>query len=129
MTCRRCAPLVLVVLLLPAAAAARQTGAELRNRGLSLGFDLDHAGAVAAFNASIAADPDNLEGYRLLATALWTSALFQQGAITADDFLGDTGSPTRARRSSPELDNAAQDLLRRTEVLDRTTRQAARPTV
>jgi len=129
MTCRRCAPLVLVVLLLPAAAAARQTGAELRDRGLSLGFDLDHAGAVAAFKASIAADPESLEGYRLLATALWTSALFQQGAITADDFLGDTGSPTRARRSSPELDNAAQDLLRRTELLDRTTRQAARPTV
>jgi hypothetical protein len=49
---------------------------------LELGYNLDHAGAIAAFKAK--ADPDDPAGYRL-AAATWTTMLFNQGAITVDD--------------------------------------------
>jgi tetratricopeptide (TPR) repeat protein len=66
----------------PAAAAV------LRTRGLELGYNLDHEDAIAAFEQTIAADPSGAAAYRLLAATTWISMLFQQGAITVDDFLG-----------------------------------------
>ena len=84
---------------------------------MELGFNLDHEEAVAAFKASIAADPDNLAGYRLLAGALWSHALFQQGAITTDDFVGENAAAYRKRAADPELDRTAKELLRRADAL------------
>ena len=102
------------IVLLPKPSSARQAAEELRARGLDFGFNLDHAEAVATFKQSIAADPGNLAGYRFLTGVLWSSALFAQGAITSDDFTGQ-GSPFRARRAGIELQQAAHDLLLRTE--------------
>jgi tetratricopeptide (TPR) repeat protein len=62
--------------------------AALRARGLQLGYNLDHADAIAAFEAAIAADPRDPAAYRLAAATAWITLLFEQGAITVDDYLG-----------------------------------------
>jgi tetratricopeptide (TPR) repeat protein len=94
-----------------------ETADALRARGLELSFNLDHPEAVAVFREAIKADPDDLAGYRLLAAALWADALFRSGAISADDFTGETRTPFRARQSNVELDIAAADLRRRADAL------------
>ena len=109
-------PGALFTLMLTVVSAIAPQGAErLRARGVELGFDLDHTEAVAVFKDSIAADPDNLAGYRLLAAALWSDALFQRGAITTDDFVGEHAASYRKNAANPELEAAAKELLRRTE--------------
>lgn len=114
-------------LALPAAASARQNAEALRARGLELSFNLDHPEALAVFRESIKADPDNLAGYRLLAAALWADALFRTGAISADDFTGESRTPLRARRSNVELENAANDLRRRADALSAASRRDGTP--
>ena len=44
--------------------------------------------SVAAFEAAIAADPTDPAAYRLAAATAWIQLLFNQGAITVDDYLG-----------------------------------------
>lgn len=68
--------------------SGQATAAALRARGLDLGYNLDHAEALAAFEQAIAADPDAPAGYRLAAATLWVTLLFEQGIITVEDFLG-----------------------------------------
>ena len=81
----------------PAAAAAA-----LRSRGLELGYNLDHEEALAAFRAAIAADPTHPAAYRLVAATMWIEALFRDGAVTADDYLGQARSD-RSRPVAPQL--------------------------
>lgn len=64
------------------------------------------------FRAAIRADPDNLAGYRLLTAALWADALFQNGAITADDFTGETRAAFQSRTATRDLEHAAEHGLR-----------------
>ena len=116
------------LILLPITASA-QTADELRSRGIELSFNLDHDKALTAIRESIAADPGSLAGYRLLATVLWARTLIEQGAITADDFMGESSSPFRARQSNAALEQARADLLRRTEALAAQQRGASRPSV
>lgn len=80
------------------------TGAEWRRRGLELGYNLDHADAIAAFQHAVEAEPTSPTGYRLLAAAAWTALLFEQGAITVEDFLGEARRDYR--RSPPRADLA-----------------------
>lgn len=94
-----------------------ETAEALRVRGLELSFNLDHPEALAVFREAINADPDNLAGYRLLTAALWADALFRSGAISAEDFTGETRTPFRARQSNTELEIAATDLRRRADAL------------
>ena len=75
-----------------AAPADRAAAAAYRSRGLELGYNLDHAEAIAAFRESIAADPSDPSGYRLLAAGIWIALLFDQGVITVDDYLGQARS-------------------------------------
>lgn len=117
MTSCLCALLLAGNVSLSIAPPPPETGAALRARGLELSFNLDHADAVAAFRAAIAAEPDNLAGYRLLAAALWADALFRSGAISAEDFTGTTRTPFRARESNTALEHAAADLRRRIDAL------------
>jgi tetratricopeptide (TPR) repeat protein len=118
------------VLVCTAVAAGPTVGAAaLRERGIEFGFNLDYDEAIDAFRQSIAADPGNLEGYRLLAAALWSRALYQQGAITTDDYAGKSGSAYRRRASNPELETAARELLRRTEALSAALERARTPSV
>jgi len=109
--------------------ASAQTADELRARSIELSFNLDHAEAAAVTREAIAADPASLAGYRLLATVLWARTLIEQGAITAEDFMGESSSPFRARQSNPDLEQARADLLRRTEALAAQQRRASRPNV
>jgi len=106
-----------------------QTPDELRARGLELSFNLDHAEALAVIQEAIAADPASLAGYRVRATILWSSTLIEQGAITAEDFTGESSSPFRSRRSNAALEQARSDLQRRTDALAAQQRGAARPDV
>ena len=66
--------------------------AALRVRGLELGYNLDYDEALAAFRAAIDADPNHPAAYRLVAATMWINALFRQGAVTAEDYLGQARS-------------------------------------
>jgi tetratricopeptide (TPR) repeat protein len=123
------ASLIIAGLVLLPITASAQTPDELRARAIELSFNLDHAEALATIRQAIAADPANLAGYRLLATVLWARTLIEQGAITAEDFMGESLSPFRARQSNADLEQARADLLRRTEALAAQQRGASRPNV
>lgn len=79
---------------------ANRSVAELCTAGLEQGYNLDHAEALRLFREAIALDPSDSTPHRLAAASLWTQALFEQGAITAEDFLGQTKS-NLARRPPP----------------------------
>jgi tetratricopeptide (TPR) repeat protein len=81
----------------PAAAAA------LRARGLELGYNLDYDEALAAFDQASAADPTDPTAHRLAAATVWIHALFRQGAITADDYLGQAKSDVARQPLAPEI--------------------------
>ena len=83
----------------PAAAAA------LRARGLDLGFNLDYEEALAAFRAAIDADPAHPAAYRLVAATMWIHALFSQGAVTAEDYLGQARSEIARQPTAQSFDS------------------------
>ena len=90
--------LIAVVLAVPIAVGVRAqddagavlSAADLRARGLELGYNLDYPEALAAFRAAESADPDDPKAPRLAAAAIWMQILFDQGAVTIDDYLGET---------------------------------------
>jgi tetratricopeptide (TPR) repeat protein len=88
------------------------SAAALRARGLQLGYNLDHADALAIFKEAIAADPGDPAAYRLAAATAWIDLLFEQGAITVDDYLGQAqpNLPRAAPRAA--LDAAYHDFIR-----------------
>jgi tetratricopeptide (TPR) repeat protein len=75
----------------------------LRAKGLELGYNLDHEAALTAFRAAIAADPTDPAPHRLVAATLWIQLLFQQGAVTADDYLGQARSDLGRTLPSPDV--------------------------
>jgi tetratricopeptide (TPR) repeat protein len=85
----------------------------LRVRGVELGYNLDHAAAVAAFKEAIAADPTQPANYRLTAAAAWIDLLFQQGAITVDDYLGQARGDVARATPNAALAATVKDSLRR----------------
>lgn len=62
--------------------------AELKAEGLALGFNLDYEQAFDVFREAITLDPDDPATHRLLAATAWIAILFDQGAVTVDDYLG-----------------------------------------
>jgi tetratricopeptide (TPR) repeat protein len=91
----------------------RSDAVALRAKGLDLGYNLDHADALAAFRAAVAAEPGQPAAYRSIAATMWISLLFEQGAVTAEDFLGRTGSPMGRKPPSPEFAKNFHDALNR----------------
>jgi len=89
------------------------TAAALRARGLDLGYNLDYEEALAAFRAAIAADPTHPAAYRLVAATMWINALFRQGAVMADDYLGQARSDSARKPPPPELATAFQSNIDR----------------
>jgi tetratricopeptide (TPR) repeat protein len=81
------------------------SAASLRARGVEFGFNLDYPEALATFREAIAANPEDATAYRLAAATLWVSLLFQQGAVTVEDFLGQ--ARTNLARKAPPSDVAA----------------------
>ena len=87
------------------ARARTAEAAALRTRGQLLGYNLDRDAALASFREAIAADPAHPAAYRLTAATLWIGALFQQGAVAADDYLGQARSDVH--RTAPAAQLAA----------------------
>jgi len=81
----------------PARAAA------LRRRGLDYGFNLDYPEALAAFEEALEAEPQDATAARLAAATLWMRLLFEQGAVTVEDYLGQARSNVNRKSPSPEL--------------------------
>ena len=95
---------VLIAWAIPASVRADQ-GSLLRARGLEYGYNLDYADALAAFQSAIAIDPRDSTAHRLAAATIWMQILFQHGAVTVEDYLGQArGDVTRP---APAADLAA----------------------
>jgi tetratricopeptide (TPR) repeat protein len=77
----------------------------LHARALEYGYNLDYPEALATFKEAIARDPNDGTAYRLAAATIWMTLLFQQGAITVDDYLGQTRS--NLARTAPPAETAA----------------------
>ena len=80
----------------------------MRHKGLELGYNLDHDEALAAFRAAIAANPDDPAPHRMVAATMWIQLLFQQGAVMADDYLGQARSDVARKPPPPEVAAAFQ---------------------
>ena len=85
----------------------------LRAQALEHGFNLDHAEALSSFQAAIAADPSDPAAYRLTAATIWIQSLFLQGAVTADDYLGQVKSNIDRKPPSGEMATAFRTNLDR----------------
>jgi len=85
-------------------ATGSAAAAALRARGLELGYNLDYDEALTAFRAAIDADPSHPAAYRLVAATMWINALFPQGAVTAEDYLGQARSEVTRKPIAPSVD-------------------------
>lgn len=92
--------------LTPVHGGAAAESAALRQQGLELGYNLDHDEALAAFRSAIAADPTDSVSHRLAAATILISLLFKQGAVTADDYLGQARSDVARKPPAAHLDAA-----------------------
>jgi tetratricopeptide (TPR) repeat protein len=92
---------------------AASESARLRARGLEAGYNLDHAEALAAFRAASEADPEDPAPHRLLAATLWINLLFQQGAVSIEDYLGQARESSKRTPPSADLDRAFRDHIKR----------------
>ena len=72
--------------------------------GSQQGYNLDHDAALATFEQAIAADPSDPAAHRLAAATRWIKTLIGQGAVTAEDFLGQAGSTLRRPPASADLE-------------------------
>lgn len=87
--------------------------AALRARGQGLGYNLDRDAALASFREAMAADPSHPAAYRLTAATLWIGALFERGAVTAEDYLGQARSEVARQPPSAGLAAAFRSHLDR----------------
>jgi len=101
----------------PAAMLAASRSAALRTRGLELGYNLDYPEALAAFRLAISDDPDDSRAYCLAAATEWTALLFEQGAVTVDDYLGQARADVERPTASATLDRAFHDDLDRAQAI------------
>ena len=88
---------------------ARAESKRLRMAGLAAGYNLDHHEALEAFRAAMDADPEDPAPHRLFAATLWIRALFAQGAVTADDYLGQARSSVARTPPPPDVDKAFRE--------------------
>ena len=108
-----------LAIVVPAAAApvaplaTRGEAESLKARGLEFGYNLDYDQALAAFRDAIAADPTDSNAHRLAAATIWISTLFKQGAVTADDYLGQARSDVARQPVAPEQAAAFQTHIDR----------------
>ena len=100
---------------LPAAMSvgSRAEATALRARGLLLGYNLDRDRALASFREAMVLDPTDPAAYRLTAATLWINALFEQGAVTAEDYLGQARPDSHRHPASAALETVFRDHLNR----------------
>jgi tetratricopeptide (TPR) repeat protein len=99
------------------AAGEPVSAAEHRARGLEHGYNLDRDEALAAFEDAIAADPNDPSAYRLAAATVWTQIVFEQGAISVEDYLGQAKSRHRRQPPRPELAEKFRRYIRQSLAL------------
>jgi len=105
-------------------ASAPADAAALRARGLDLGYNLDYEEALTAFRAAIDAEPNHPAAYRLVAATMWINALFRQGAVTAEDYLGQARSETARQPIAQGFDSAFHvNMDRALELADKQLRE------
>ena len=88
-----------------------------RARGLEHGYNLDYPEALVAFREAIAADPQDSGNERLAAATVWMQLLFEQGAVTVDDYLGQARANIPRRQPSSDLVAVFRRHLDRATVL------------
>ncbi|HCE04448.1 MAG TPA: hypothetical protein DEQ98_14535, partial [Acidobacteria bacterium] len=75
-------------------------------RAYEFAYNLDYDAAALAFEAAVAAEPDNPATHRGLAAATWMRVMFLRGTMTVDDyFVGLT--PKNVDLPEPPADLAA----------------------
>jgi tetratricopeptide (TPR) repeat protein len=113
----RAAPLAIVCAIGTPMSMAAQAGPSpadapaLRRAGLDHGYNLDYPQALAAFRQAIAADPQDAAAHRLAAATIWMQLLFEQGAVTVEDYMGQARATVARRPPAPELATAFRDHL------------------
>ena len=113
--------LAIVAGVLPLSAAAQASSPTqapatieaLKARGLEFGYNLDYDQALAAFREAMTADPNDSNAHRLAAATVWISTLFKQGAVTAEDYLGQARSDVARQPVAPDLAAAFQTHIDR----------------
>ena len=125
----RAAPIAIVCALgTPMSMAAQDAPpqadtAGLRRAGLDHGYNLDYPEALASFRQAIAADPQDAAAHRLAAATIWMQLLFEQGAVTVDDYMGQARATVTRRPPNPRLATEFRDHLQRAVALaERTLR-------
>jgi tetratricopeptide (TPR) repeat protein len=88
----------------------------LRRRGLEHGYNLDYPEALAAFQQAITLGPDDGTAHRLAAATIWMQLLFEQGAVTVEDYLGKAQAHIQRKAPSPDLAAAFRLHINRAEV-------------
>ena len=81
--------------------------------GLRHGYNLDYPEAFASFQAATRADPDDPAPARFAAITFWMRLLFEQGAFTVEDYLGQTRATVERRTPDPQLVAEFNEHLRR----------------
>ena len=94
-----------------------ERAASLRDRGLEHGYNLDYAEALAAFREAIDADPEDSNNERLAAATVWMRLLYEQGAVTVEDYLGQARANIPRRKPSADLVAVFRHHLDRATVL------------
>jgi len=97
--------------------AARAESQRRRTAGLTAGYNLDYPEALEAFRAAMDADPDDPAPHRLFAATLWISTLFAQGAVTAEDYLGQARSSVARTAPPAAVDREFREHQRRAVAL------------
>jgi tetratricopeptide (TPR) repeat protein len=113
--------------LLPQTVRAQASGADerrpltpaetLKARGLDYGYNLDYDQALASFRGAMEADPADPAAYRLAAATMWINALFRQGAVMADDYLGQARSDISRQPLPADLATAFHQYIDRSLAL------------
>lgn len=120
------AVLASVVLGPRAAPHANERSAALRAKGATKLFNLDRDDAIATYRAAIAADPNDGDAYRGLASALWMSVTFRRGTMTVDSYLGRVSRQNvRMPPPPPEIAGEFQRAVTRAVEIGRTQVLAA----
>ena len=97
----------------PGSSRDPESAAAHRARALDLGYNLDREDAIAAFEDAIAADPGHPSAYRLAAATIWTQIVFEQGAISVEDYLGHAKSRHWRQPPRPELAEKFHKYIRK----------------